>query len=127
MNEEIYKQNIIDHYRNPRHFGSLSDATVKADGVNPSCGDMLTLYLRVKEGVVVDVSFEAEGCAISVAAASMLAEKIYGMRLSDTRMLTPGHVYTMLGITISPGRSKCALLAYGALENALSQTRAYND
>jgi len=116
MNEEIYKQHILDHYRNPHNKGVLETFSVKEEGTNASCGDVLALYLDIGEdGIVRDISFEGSGCAVSQAAASMLMDVIKGKSIEDLKLLTPGDVYTMLGITISPGRTKCALLAYSTL------------
>jgi nitrogen fixation NifU-like protein len=120
MNEEIYKQHILDHYREPHNKGRLENYTHMQEGKNASCGDTLTLYLDVNENEVVQgVSFEGSGCAISQAAASMLTDRIKGKKIEELRLLTPGDVYTMLGITISPGRTKCALLAYATLVEAI--------
>ena len=119
MDEEIYKQNILDHYKHPHNEGILSPCSIKQDGKNVSCGDSLALYLNIGKGVVKDVSFEGDGCAISQAAASMLTDKVKGMSVENIKLLTPGDIYTMLGIAISPGRTKCALLAYGTLCTAI--------
>ena len=120
MEEELYKQNILDHYKNPHNKGVPASFDLEQVGINPSCGDSLTLYLSFDDtGCISTLSFAGEGCAISQAAASMLTEKVRGMRINEARLLTPGDVYTMLGITISPGRTKCALLAYKALTQAL--------
>lgn len=119
MHDDIYKQNILNHYKHPHNKGKLDNFSVKKDGANPSCGDAVVLYISVEDGVIKDVSFEGNGCAISQAATSMLTDKIKGMLLNYVKLLTPGDIYTMLGVTISPGRVKCALLSYGALCGAI--------
>ncbi|MCK5026959.1 MAG: SUF system NifU family Fe-S cluster assembly protein [Candidatus Pacebacteria bacterium] len=119
MHDDIYKQNILDHYKYPHNKGVLEGCSVSQDGANPSCGDTVVLYLDIKDNVIRDVSFDGDGCAISQAATSMLTDKIKGMSLQDVKLLTPGDIYTMLGVTISPGRVKCALLSYGALCDAI--------
>ena len=121
MHNDIYKQNILDHYRHPHNKGKLEGFSVSQDGANPSCGDTVVLYLYIESGVIQDVSFEGDGCAVSQAATSMLTDKIKGMSLDDVKLLTPGDIYTMLGVTISPGRVKCALLSYGALCDAIEK------
>lgn len=121
MEEEIYKQNILDHYKNPRNKGALSGFEMKGSAKNTNCGDTADIFLKLKNGVVSEASFEGDGCAISQAGASMLTEKIRGMKLEELKLLSPGDIYNMLGIKVSPGRSGCALLAYQALENALKQ------
>ncbi len=78
--QDLYRELILDHSRNPRHFGRLSDATHTADGINPLCGDKLRLYLRVNEqGCIESSSFEGSGCAISVASASLLTDTVTGL------------------------------------------------
>jgi nitrogen fixation protein NifU and related proteins len=120
MDEDIYKQNILDHYKAPHNKRALSKYTLLQEGKNPSCGDSLTLYLQLGEDKKVqEVSFEGQGCAISQAATSMLTDKIRGMSIEQLKLLTPGDIYTMLGITVSPGRVKCALLSYGTLGEAI--------
>lgn len=119
--EELYTQQIIELSKNPRNKGVLADATVKARAENKSCGDSLTLYLALHGSTIQDVSFEGVGCAISQAAASLLTDMLRGHTLAEARLLTPGDVYTLIGIPISPGRTKCALLAYSALSRALTE------
>jgi nitrogen fixation NifU-like protein len=120
MDDDIYKQNILDHAKNPHHKGVLLKYDLMREGKNASCGDSLTLYFSFEHDMLKDVSFEGSGCAISLASASMLTDKIKGMTLEQLKLLTPGDIYTMLGIAVSPGRSKCALLAYGTLSEAIS-------
>lgn len=117
--DDIYKQNILDHAKNPHNKGVLPNHNLTKEGINPSCGDSLVLYFLFEHDMLKDVSFEGSGCAISLAATSMLTDKIKGMSVEQLKMLTPGDIYTLLGITVSPGRSKCALLAYGTLTEAI--------
>lgn len=124
--DDIYKQNILDHAKNPHNKGVLSNRNLTKEGTNPSCGDSLVLYFYFEHDMLKDVSFEGSGCAISLAATSMLTDKIKGMSIEQLKMLTPGDVYTLLGITVSPGRSKCALLAYATLSEALADLQTTN-
>jgi len=119
MNEEIYKQNVLDHYKQPHHKGVLDPCDVKKRGVNPYCGDDLTLYLRVEDGAILEATFDGDGCAISVAGASMLTDKLVGMTLADAGAIREEDVYALFGTKIGPARAKCALLAYGTLREAL--------
>lgn len=119
MEEEIYKQNILDHYKNPRNKEKLKSFDLSGSARNTSCGDAVFIFIRLKNGVVPQASFDGYGCAISQAGASMLTEKVKGMKLEELKLLSPGDMYNMLGVKISPGRSGCALLAYQALEGAL--------
>ncbi|MEK7662062.1 MAG: Fe-S cluster assembly sulfur transfer protein SufU [Patescibacteria group bacterium] len=118
--EELYKQNIIDHYKNPRNKREIKDNAFHGSGINASCGDKIDFYVKIAKDAVQDASFTGEGCAISQAAASMLTEKAIGKSLAELRSLSPGDIYTMLGVKISPGRANCALLAYQALSKALA-------
>ena len=119
MDEELYKENILDHYSHPRGKRQMADFTLKGEGVNANCGDELVLYLKLGNDKVTDISFTGTGCAISMAAASMLTEKLKGAEKEKLKTITPGDIYTMLRIRVSPSRSNCALLVYEALEHAL--------
>lgn len=120
MDEELYKQHILDLYRNPHNKGELDDYDMKAQGSNPSCGDELILYLALTHtGKVERVGYTGDGCAISQAATSMLTDKIIGMSVREMEVLSEDDIYAMLGITISPGREKCALLALHTLKSGL--------
>jgi nitrogen fixation NifU-like protein len=109
-------ENILDHYRNPRNYGELPDADVRAKDSNPLCGDVVELYLKVRDGEIVDARFRGKGCAISQASASMLTEKIKGMKLDEARNVSRDEVLSMLGIELSPVRLKCALLSLKVLK-----------
>ena len=108
--DDLYRDYILDHYKNPRNSGELADATHQFHDSNPLCGDEITMYLRVREGVVDDVRFVGRGCAISQASASMLTEQVKGRPLDEIRAIGREQVLENLGITISPARIKCALL-----------------
>lgn len=125
MSEEIYKQNIIEHYKNPHNLGALSGYTHKHEGVNTNCGDKITMYLKIKKGIISDISFEGVGCAISQSATSMLTDKVKGLKIEEVKTMTPGAVYNMLGIKINPGRTKCALLSYQTLTEILNALRRF--
>ena len=138
--QDLYRELVIDHSRNPRHFGRLKDATHTADGINPLCGDKLTLYFRVDEsGKIESSSFEGSGCAISMASASLLTEAVTGLAVGDakqcsstiTSRLTTAAPYAELdphlenlkaldGVRAYPSRVKCATLAWRALHSALT-------
>ena len=77
--QELYRQVILDHNRNPRNFGELPDATRVVAGVNPLCGDKMTLYVKVGDGKIEDIRFQGTGCAISVASSSLMTERVKGL------------------------------------------------
>jgi nitrogen fixation NifU-like protein len=117
--DDFYRDFILDHYRNPRNFGSLEHPTVSAEDLNPLCGDQIRVDLAVNDaGVVEDVRFSGKGCAISQASASMLTEEIKGMKLEDVAKLTKDIVLENVGIGISPTRMKCATLGLRVLKSA---------
>jgi len=99
----------------------LPRATLSEKASNPSCGDSLELELLINEDKIIDVGFSGEGCAISQASTSMATDKIKGMSIDDLRLLSPGDVYNLLGITISPSRSQCALLPYQAITQIIKK------
>ncbi|MEM0337156.1 MAG: SUF system NifU family Fe-S cluster assembly protein [Candidatus Caldarchaeum sp.] len=111
---------ILDHYRNPRNYGELSDASVKVKDSNPLCGDVVEVFLKINsDGVVEKATFRGHGCAISQASASMLIESIQGKKLDELRNLDKQHIFEMLGIEVGPVRVKCALLPLKALKAAV--------
>ena len=115
----MYQENILDHYKNPRNFGTLKNASVHHHENNPLCGDELDLYLAVDNHRVVDAKISGHGCAISVASASMLSEQIKGKSLAELKKLTKENILEMLGIPLSPVRLKCALLSLDTLKNSI--------
>lgn len=121
MNQSLYQQHILDHYKRPRNFCEPGANAVCAKGSNPSCGDKLVFCIQTDENFVNMATFQGVGCAISMAAASILTEKLHTMTLADARALTEQDVYAMLGVTVGAGREKCALLAYRALQEVLQQ------
>jgi nitrogen fixation NifU-like protein len=117
--DDFYRDFILDHYRNPRNFGTLDAATATAEDLNPLCGDQIRMDLRVNDqGVVEDVRFSGKGCAISQASASMLTEEVKGMKLEDVAKLGKEIVLDNVGIGISPTRMKCATLGLRVLKSA---------
>ncbi len=121
--DELYRDNILDHYKNPRNSGHLDDPSVEADGVNPLCGDELHVELKVIDGVVEDVRYNGRGCAISQAAASMLSDAVKGRKVEDVERMGKEDVLDELGIPLTPIRLKCALLSVGVLKVALAELK----
>ncbi|HET9940060.1 MAG TPA: SUF system NifU family Fe-S cluster assembly protein [Candidatus Eisenbacteria bacterium] len=114
--DDLYRQNILDHYQNPRNFGTLEHPDISAEDSNPLCGDEIRIDLKVKDGVIEDVRFSGKGCSISRAAASMLTEEIRGKTLEEVKRIGRDEVLEMLGIELGPVRLKCALLALKTLK-----------
>jgi len=116
--DDFYRDYILDHYRNPRNFGSLQGFDVEAEDLNPLCGDQIRIQLKLEDGIVRDVRFSGKGCAISQASASMLTERVKGMKLADIAKLSKDVVLEDVGIGISPTRMKCAMLGLRVLKSA---------
>ncbi len=116
MDDTIYREQILDHYKNPRNFGHLEAPDYSYEESNPLCGDVIGIDLKVDNGAIAEVAFHGRGCAISQAAASMLTERLRGMSLEEARRLGRDDVLDELGIDISPARLKCALLSLKVLK-----------
>ncbi len=116
--EQMYQENILDHYRNPRNFGQMDQPDVDANDLNPLCGDKVGIQLKIKDNKISDIKFYGSGCAISQAAASMLTEELKGKSIEDVLSLDKQAVLDFLGIEISYVRLKCALLALKVLKMA---------
>jgi nitrogen fixation NifU-like protein len=115
---------ILEHYEHPFHRGQIVDATVKQKGGNPGCGDVLTMYLKVGDGERIDdISFEGDGCTISMAAASMVTEMFQGKTLSEVEETPPDVIIDMLGREIAGTRLKCATLGLNTAKAAMQELR----
>jgi nitrogen fixation NifU-like protein len=114
--EDLYRDNIIDHYQNPRNYGTLEHPDVSYEDSNPVCGDELRIDLQVKDNTVVDARFSGHGCSISQASASMLTEEIIGKTLEEVKQIDKQYLLDMLGIPLGPVRLKCALLSLKVLK-----------
>ena len=117
--DDLYRQNILDHYKQPRNFGELPEADLEFEDNNPLCGDELKVQLAVgDDGRITDVRFSGHGCAISQASASMASEEVVGMPVDDLIRLERDFVLDLLGIDISATRMKCALLTLKVVKSA---------
>lgn len=114
--DDLYQQNILDHWKYPRNSGQLDSPTVSYEAINPLCGDKLRFDLLIEDETVKDVLFSGRGCAISQAAASMLTEEVKGKSVAEVRALSKDDVLDLLGIPIGYTRLKCALLGLKALK-----------
>jgi nitrogen fixation NifU-like protein len=114
--EDLYRDNIIDHYQNPRNYGTLEHPDISYEDSNPVCGDELRIDLKVDQGRVVDARFQGHGCSISQASASMLTEEIIGKTLDEVKLIDKQYLLDLLGIPLGPVRLKCALLSLKVLK-----------
>ena len=136
---ELYQEVIMDHNRRPRNFQVLEGADMKAEGYNPLCGDQITLYMNVREGIIEDVGIQVSGCAISKASASMMTEGIKGKTVKEAEVIFEkfrelikgedlddedldllGDLEILSGVSRFPVRIKCAVLSWHTFKSALS-------
>jgi nitrogen fixation NifU-like protein len=136
--KDLYQQVIVDHSKRPRNCRRIEGANRKVEGYNPLCGDRITIYVKLEDGVVKDISFEGSGCAISTASASLLTESLKGKSLEDAEALFEslhnlvtglqpvhqapklGKLAVFSGVCDYPTRVKCATLAWHTLHAAIT-------
>jgi len=117
LSDDIYREIILDHYRNPRNKGKLSNADVSIHDSNPLCGDEIDIHLKVEKDKIKEIKFEGRGCAISQASASMLTEMVMDKPLTVVKDLTTKDVLENIGLmNLGPARIKCALLSLKVLK-----------
>lgn len=140
---DLYQEVVFDHNRNPRNFRIMADANRTIEGFNPLCGDRITLYVKVRDGVIEDVSFQGNGCAISTASASLMTEIVKGQSEAEAEHLFDvfhrittgkdgddvnldeiGKLAVLAGVRAYPARVKCATLAWHSLQAALKNEGA---
>jgi nitrogen fixation protein NifU and related proteins len=134
--DALYRQVIMDHYKNPRNKGQLEDGNLTINMNNPTCGDRIQLTMNVADGIVTDAKFEGEGCSISMSSASMMTQAIKGKKIEDAIKLSTvfsnmmqgkeydddldlGDIEALQGVSKFPARIKCATLAWKAMEKGL--------
>jgi len=118
--QDIYEEHVLDHYEDPYHRGTLQSATHQHEGKNPLCGDVIQISLRLDpEGRIEEAWFEGEGCVISQASASMLAEKIEGMTVEEAKEFSANEMLDLFGPQLTPNRQKCCLLGWRVMQSAI--------
>ena len=115
----MYREQILDHYKNPHHKGQMENPDAHFRDSNPLCADEFEVFLKIKDGKIEDVRFDGQGCAISTAAASLVSDHVKGKTLEQVKALTREDVFAIIGVPLSPARVKCALLFYKVLKSAL--------
>lgn len=135
--DQLYRQVIMDHYKNPRNKGSIEDGALTIDMNNPTCGDRIHLTLQVEDGVVQNAKFDGEGCSISMSSASMMTQAVKGKKIEEALQLSSifsdmmlgkeyddsidlGDIEALNGVAKFPARIKCATLAWKAMEKGVS-------
>ncbi|MBI4894682.1 MAG: SUF system NifU family Fe-S cluster assembly protein [Candidatus Aenigmarchaeota archaeon] len=122
MSLDMYAEEILDHYRNPKNFGKLDKPDVKVRELNPLCGDQYEFQVKVSDGKITDVKFNGDGCAISTASASILSEFIKGKKISELKKMEQKDLLNLLGIEVSPARIKCAMLAFNIVKKVVEES-----
>ncbi|WP_053367605.1 Fe-S cluster assembly sulfur transfer protein SufU [Bacillus sp. FJAT-27245] len=135
--DQLYRQVIMDHYKNPRNKGVLEDGSLTVNMNNPTCGDRIQLTMNVEDGIVTNAKFEGEGCSISMSSASMMTQAIKGKKIEDALKMSTifsdmmqgkdygddldlGDIEALSGVSKFPARIKCATLAWKAMEKGLA-------
>lgn len=119
--EELYKENILDHYKHPHNFKVVDPCTHSAKKRNNSCGDELTVYITIENNICTDIGFQGHGCAISQAAMSMLSDTIIGKTKKEIEELQTEDVLTLLGVQVAHARMKCATISLQTIHKALEE------
>jgi nitrogen fixation NifU-like protein len=118
-----YIENLLDYYQNPRNKGRIDNATVSVSGGNPGCGDIVTMYVVIEDGVAKQIQFEGQGCTISQAGASMVAEKYEGQPLEEIEEASTDDMIDEMGREVVVSRLRCATVGIGTLKGAIRQYR----
>lgn len=124
LGDDLYREHILDHYQNPRNAGRLEPADINHDGDNPTCGDVVRVTARVKDGKLGEIKFQGQGCAISQASASIVYEDLAGKPLESVLELNYERVQELLGLKLRPARVKCATLGLVALKEGIKEYKA---
>lgn len=119
MDSSFYREQIMDHYKNPRFRGHLDAPTAAYEELNPLCGDMIRIEIATADGTLADARFDGHGCAVSQASASMMLEEVVGKPLAEVAAFGREELFELIGVPLSPARMKCALLPLDVLRAAL--------
>lgn len=144
--DQLYRQVIMDHYKNPRNRGVLDEDSITVNMNNPTCGDRIQLQLKVEDGNVTDARFDGEGCSISLSSASMMTQAIKGLKVDDALKMSKifsdmmlgkedidygdldlGDIEALQGVAKFPARIKCATLAWKAMEKGINEPKENQD
>lgn len=117
---DIYREELIDHYQNPRNYGAIIDANVTIELENVSCGDRIQMWVKTENGIIKDIGFEGEGCAVAIASASILSEYAKGKTIDELISLQLEDFLKLLKVELTVSRIKCASLSIETLQKALN-------
>ncbi len=122
--DELYREVLLEHYKNPQNSGKLINPDIVQKDSNPLCGDVVEFYLRLKEGKVTEVSFEGKGCVICMATSDILSEKFKGMSLDEIQSMQREEVLDILGLNLTHTRVKCAMLPLVAVKKGIIEFKS---
>lgn len=117
---DLYRDQMLDHCRHPRNYKKISAPTHQAHALNPLCGDELDIFLTIHDGIITDIGFQSQSCAVTMATASLVTEQLQGQSVSQALTYTIDTVQQLLGITLSTARVNCANVVLLAIQDALS-------
>lgn len=123
MQDQLYREIILEHWKNPQNYGVIDHADIDISDNNPLCGDQIRVTANINDNNITKISFISEGCAISKASASLFTELVRNMEIAKVREIKPEQVLEELDITLTPTRTKCALLGYVALQRGLKMIK----
>ncbi len=121
--DELYKEVLLEHYRNPVFKGKMIKPDIHKEDSNPLCGDILEIFVRVKKDVIKDIRFDGKGCAISMASADILAEHLKGKKIEYAKNMTREEMLELLGINVTVQRVKCAMLALSTIKKGIIEAK----
>lgn len=122
--KNLYKEELLDHYRNPRNRGTIENSDIATGEYNPSCGDKVEFFVKVKDNKITEIKFTGVGCVISQAAADMLAEKVKNLTLDEVSKLTKEDILSLIKIELGLNRLVCAMLPLVALQKGISEYKS---
>ena len=123
LDRQAYIENLLDYYQNPRNKGRIENATISVSGGNPGCGDVVTMYVTIEDGIAKAIGFEGQGCTISQAGASMVAEKYEGEPIETIEQASTDDMIDEMGREVVISRVRCAAVGIGTLKGAIQQYR----
>ena len=117
--DELYREYLLDHYKNPHNKGVIKNADIKKHDINISCGDEVEMYAKVYDGKIKDVKFEGRGCVICMASTSILTDELRGMKLADVSKMGTEDILKLIGLPLTPTRIKCAMLSLVTIKKGI--------
>jgi len=117
--DDLYREEMMDIYKNPAHRGKMKNPSVKKRGANPVCGDLVDLQLKIGNGKIVDAKFDGSACAVSIVSSEILTDAIVGLTIEKALKITKDEFLEMIGLNLTTSRVKCATLVLEALKDAL--------